>query len=83
MVAGNNNPNVRIGEMIVSKTKVVKVKASEENWWFRRIGQAPTEKKLEQEINEWQKKGYKLLNTVPVTDRKGKVTAYMLTFEQT
>lgn len=61
----------------MSQTKVVKVKATAESWWFRRIGQAATEKNLEKAIEEWGKKGYKLLNTVPVTDNRGKVTAYI------
>lgn len=61
--------------------KVVKVKASK-SWAFRPIWEQSTEKKLEKTITEWQKKGYKLLNTVPSTNKRGEITEYMLTFEK-
>jgi hypothetical protein len=64
-----------------ARTKVVKVKASA-GWLFRPLWESSTEKKLEKTINEWQKEGYKLLNTVPATDKQGNVTEYLLTFEK-
>jgi len=59
--------------------KVVKVSADTTKGFWTRSILTPTMDKI---IEDWAKKGYRLLSTVPVNDRRGKTTHYLLTFEK-
>ncbi len=67
----------------MTDTKVIKVKAgSEKGFWTRSLFSSTTEKIIQKETEKWAKKGYTLTNTVPITDKKGKATHYLLTFQK-
>jgi hypothetical protein len=61
------------------KVKVLKVSADTTKGFWTRSVFAPTMDKI---IEDWAKKGYSLLSTVPVNDRRGKTTHYLLTFQK-
>lgn len=67
----------------MADAKVIKIKAgSDKGFWTRSVFSPTTEKIMQKEIEKWAKKGYTLANTTPVTDKKGKTTHYLLTFQK-
>jgi hypothetical protein len=70
----------------MGKIKTVKISANSTKGWFTR---SFFQKSMDAEINQWAKKGYRLISTTPVTKTKSglagttvETTHYILTFEK-
>lgn len=59
--------------------KTVKIEAgSTKGWLFRPVWQ----KSMDQQIAQHNKEGWTLTGTVPITNRRGETTHYLLTFSK-
>jgi hypothetical protein len=65
--------------MAKEKVKTVKVDAKSTKGWLTR---PVYQKSMEQVIESHAKDGWALFSTVPINDRKGKTTHYLLTFKK-
>ena len=64
---------------MANKAKVIKISADSTKSFMTRSFFTPS---IDKVVQKWAEKGYSLVSNVPINNRKGKTTHFLLTFEK-